>query len=252
MDWFEDEEFWRELYPYMFTPERFAAAAGQVAELLALTESQPRTVLDLCCGPGRHAVEFARAGLAVTGVDRSPFLLERARERASSAGASVEWVMEDVRRFRRPGAFDLACSIFTSFGYFPDEEDDLRVLRNVHESLRDGGAFVMELIGKERLARTWKDSLCMDFENGAVIVARPRLRDGWCRVDNQWTLVKDGRARTFHFEHSLYSGREIKDRLLSCGFAQVQIYGDLKGSPYGLDAARLVAVARKAGTAPAE
>lgn len=246
MDWFEEEEFWRELYPYMFPAERMAAADSQVGELLALTGFQGHTVLDLCCGPGRHAVEFARRGLAVTGVDRSPFLLERARERASESGVSIEWILDDMRLFRRPRAFDLACNIFTSFGYFEAEDDDLRVLRNVHESLKDDGVFVMEMIGKERMARTWQNSLVTDYPDGATIVARPRLRDNWSRVDNDWILLKDGRTRTFHFEHTLYSGRELKDRLLHSGFATVQLYGGLQGSEYGLDALRLVAVARKA------
>lgn len=243
--WFADDEFWRELYPYMFPAERMAASAEQVSQVLALAGLQNPVVLDLCCGPGRHSVEFAKRGLAATGVDRSPFLLDRARERAAEAGIGVEWILEDMRDFRRPQAFDLACSIFTSFGYFEAEEDDLRVLRNVHESLKPGGVFVMEMIGKERLARIWKDSICMEFPD-AFIVARPRLRDDWTRVDNEWTLVKDGRARTFRFEHALYSGRELKDRLCSSGFAEVRLYGGLDGSPFGLDAQRLVAVARKA------
>ena len=57
--------------------------------------------------------------------------------------------------------------------------------------------------------------------------------------------MKDGRARSFIFEHTIYSGRELKDRLLICGFNQVQLFGDLQGLPYGLDAQRLIAVARK-------
>jgi SAM-dependent methyltransferase len=248
MEWFEDEEFWRELYPYMFPAERIAAAAGQVEQLLALTGCNGRTVLDLCCGPGRHSVELAKLGFAVTGVDRSPFLLERARERASESGVTIEWVAEDMRRFRRPAAFDLACNIFTSFGYFETEDDDLRVLRNLHESLTAAGVLVIEILGKERLARTWQHSRCMDYPDGAMIVARPRIRDSWSRVDNEWILMKDGHTRTFHFEHTVYSGRELKDRLLSAGFAEVELYGDLEGSEYGLDALRLVAVARKSPT----
>src|ERR1700736_5314196 len=116
MQWFENEDFWRELYPYMFPADRFAAAHEQVDQVLALSGSSGRRVLDLCCGPGRHAVDFAQRGFEVTGVDGSPFLLGKARERAVEAGIAVEWVLEDMRRFRRPAAFDLACSLFTSFG----------------------------------------------------------------------------------------------------------------------------------------
>jgi SAM-dependent methyltransferase len=183
--------------------------------------------------------------LEVTGVDGSEFLLERARERGQEANVAVEWVQEDMRRFHRPGTFDLACSIFTSFGYFTDETDDLRVLRKVHENLRGGGVFVIELIGKEWLARNWQNSLVTEFPDGALLLQLPKVQADWRRIKNDWILVKFGHNRSFHFDHSIYSGRELADRLVACGFERVQLYGSLKGSPYDLDARRLVAVARK-------
>ena len=246
MDWFADEEFWRATYPYMFPPERMEAAAGQVEQVLALAGVTGGAVLDLCCGPGRHSVEFARRGFAVTGVDRSPFLSGRARERALEAGVAVEWVLEDMRRFRRPGAYDLACSMFTSFGYFESEADDLQVLRNLCESLKPGGVLVMEMIGLECLARMWEDSWCEDYPDGMTVIKRACLRDNWTRVENDWILLKDGRSRTFHFEHSLYSARDHRNSLWRSGFADVRIFGDLAGSEYGISARRLVSVARKA------
>jgi len=246
MEWFEDETFWRELYPHMFPPERFAAAPGQVDQVLSLAHSSGGAVLDLCCGPGRHAVEFARRGFSVTGVDRSPFLLERARERAAEAGVTVAWVLEDMRRFERASAFNLVCSLFTSFGYFEREEEDLEVLRHIHQSLKPGGVLVIEMLGKERLARVYQNVVCTESPDGALLLQRHEIRSDWSRIRNEWMLLKDGRYRTFHFEHTIYSGRELKERLLASGFAEVQLFGDLQGAPYGVDAARLVAVARKA------
>jgi 2-polyprenyl-3-methyl-5-hydroxy-6-metoxy-1,4-benzoquinol methylase len=77
--WFEDENFWESTYPLMFTAERFASAEAEVAELAKLTGSPFGRVLDLGCGPGRHSIPLARLGARVTAVDRSPFLLEKAR-----------------------------------------------------------------------------------------------------------------------------------------------------------------------------
>jgi len=245
MEWFENEDFWRDFYPFMFPAERFAAAREEVSRIVALTQCTAGAVLDLCCGPGRHAVGFAQSGFQVTGVDRSSFLLDRARELASQAGAAVEWIKEDMRSFVRPATFDLACNLFTSFGYFKDEQDDLRVLRNIHQSLRQRGVLVIEVVGKERLARTWQNTISSELADGSLIVQRPQLRDNWCRVYSDWTLIKEGRTRSFSFEHAIYSGRELKDRLLNCGFAQVQLFGDLQGSAYDLEAKRLIAVARK-------
>ena len=84
-----------------------------------------------------------------------------------------------------------------------------------------------------------------EHADGSVLIQRPKVLADWCRIGNDWTLVRDGQASTFHFEHNIYSGRELKDRLLASGFSSVRLFGDLKGSPYDRDAARLVAVARK-------
>ena len=130
-EWFEDEALWRDFYPFLFAEERLRLGADEVAQALALAgiaAPAGKAALDLCCGPGRHAVPLAQRGLRVTGVDRAALLLDRARERASLAAVDVEWVQADMREFRRPAAYDLALSLFTSFGYFAAPEDDLLVL----------------------------------------------------------------------------------------------------------------------------
>ena len=245
MEWFENETFWRELYPYMFPPERFEAAPSQVEQVLSLARLNGGAVLDLCCGPGRHAVEFARRGFTVTGVDRTPFLMDRARERAGEAHVAVQWVLEDMRTFEHASAFDLACSLFTSFGYFEREEEDLQVLRHVHRSLKPGGVLVIDVLGKERLARIYQPVVCTEFPDGTMLLQRHEVRDDWSRIRNEWNLLKDGRYTRFDFEHTIYSARELKERLLVSGFGEVQLFGDLQGARYGADASRLVAVARK-------
>jgi len=62
MEWFENGDFWRDFYPFMFPPERFAAAKDDVARILTLDQYSAGKLLDLCCGPGRHAVQFAQSG----------------------------------------------------------------------------------------------------------------------------------------------------------------------------------------------
>jgi ubiquinone/menaquinone biosynthesis C-methylase UbiE len=78
--WFEDESFWSEMYPFMFPEERFRLAEEQIEKALALVGYKEGTVLDLCCGPGRHSLALAKRGIQVTAVDRSEFLLHKAKE----------------------------------------------------------------------------------------------------------------------------------------------------------------------------
>ncbi|MEW6753326.1 MAG: class I SAM-dependent methyltransferase [Candidatus Latescibacterota bacterium] len=244
-EWFEDDSFWETLYPYLFPTERFAAAAGEVDQLLALVRFQGHAVLDLCCGPGRHCVELARRGFQVTGVDRTPFLLDKARQRGHEAGVGVEWVQQDMRGFCRPEAFDLAISLFTSFGYFDDQRQDVAVLANLHASLRPGGALVVDVVGKEALARKFTPTASTPYPDGALLVQRHGIFDHWSRIRNEWILLRDGRAITFRFHHTIYSAQELVDRFAQVGFARVAVYGGLDGQEYGTESWRLVVVGWK-------
>ena len=86
----------------MFADRKFEVADNQVANILELAGLEGGSVLDLACGPGRHAAVLAKRGFRVTGVDLSPSLLRRARDRARAEGVDVEWVQEDMRCFVRP------------------------------------------------------------------------------------------------------------------------------------------------------
>ena len=244
--WFEDEGFWESIYPFTFPAERFAAAEAEVAELGKLGGSPFRRVLDLCCGPGRHSIPLARLGARVTAVDRSPFLLEKARSRAELEKLAIEWVQEDMRSFVRPDAFDLAINLFTSFGYFGDEEN-LTVLQNVFRSLAPGGFFIIDILGKEIIAHGFASSAVEERPDGSTLVQTREIIDDWYRIRSHWFLIRDQKVAEVTFDTALYSGRELADLLKKAGFASVKLYGSLQGISYDLRAQRLVAVARKSG-----
>ena len=226
-EWFEDEVFWNKLYPFLFTDQKLEAAEAEVGSVLELAGLEQGDVLDLACGPGRHSVALAKRGFRVTGVDLSPFLLRKARERARAENVDVEWVQEDMRRFVRPEGFDLAISLFTSFGYFESKADDLRVLRNIHQSLRSGGALVIEMAGREPLARGFQATISKELADGRLLVERHQVVDDWTRIKNEWIVIEDDTATTFRFEVRIYSGQELKYRLLEAGFADVQLHGGM-------------------------
>jgi SAM-dependent methyltransferase len=245
--WFENEDFWRQTYPVMFPASRFESAADEVERLLALAGLRAGHVLDLCCGPGRHSVELASRGFRVTGVDQSKFLLAKARERAREVGVDIEFVHEDMRRFCRCGAYHLALSLFTSFGYFEDEEDNFVVLENLYTSLGPGGTLVVEVQGKEALARKFQPTgVSESLHGGTVLVERREVVRDWQCLRNHWTVLQDGKvAGDYCFPLWVYSGRELRELLARTGFANVELFGGLDGGPYDINASRLVAVARK-------
>jgi 2-polyprenyl-3-methyl-5-hydroxy-6-metoxy-1,4-benzoquinol methylase len=103
LQWFEDESIWQATYPFLFSEASFQTAAAEIQKIVALTGcASGAPVLDLCCGPGRHAIPFAKSGFNVTGVDRSAFLLSKAKSYAEREQVSITWMQEDMRRFQQP------------------------------------------------------------------------------------------------------------------------------------------------------
>ncbi len=244
-NWFEDETLWSYTYPFMFPASSFDKATEQVDQLIELSGVHAGVLLDLCCGPGRYAVPLALRGFHVTGVDSTSFLLEKAMGYASEKGVDVEWVQEDMRRFVRPESYDLAINMYTSFGFFDDPNENMAVLKSVHASLKPGRVFIIDVGGKEIIARIFEATGSTDLQDDGLIVQRRRVIDGWSRMENEWILIKDGSMRTLRLRHWLYSGKELSDMLGVAGFSSVRLYGDFDGSPYDQSAKRLVAVAEK-------
>jgi cyclopropane fatty-acyl-phospholipid synthase-like methyltransferase len=244
--WHDDDGFWKAWAPVMFPPERFKKAEVEVDQTLKLLKVKPgAAILDLCCGPGRHSVELARRGFKVTGVDRTRQFLAQARKLAAKSKLEVEFVLADMRRFRRPRAFDAVINMFTAFGYFRKQADDLRVLKNVYASLNPGGVFLMELIGKERIAKIFNPRTWHREPDGTIILEERWVEDDFGWIENRWSMIRKGRMRTHTVAHRLYSAVELRTLLKQVGFARVTAFGGLEGTPYDHDAQRLVLLARK-------
>ena len=245
--WHEQDKFWETWRQDMFPEKGWEAAGAEVDSLLSLMQLSPGSaVLDLACGPGRHALELARRGFVVTGVDRTAAYLDQARNCAHEEGLTVEWVQEDMRKFNRAEAFDAAINLFSSFGYFEDLADDRTVVSSIFGSLRPGGVFVMDLMGKEVLARIFQERDWHEGPNGTFMLKEHKICPGWDWIENRWILVEGEKRSEYRVAHRLYSAAELSSLLLDCGFALAEPYGDLQGAPYDHTAKRLVVVARKA------
>lgn len=243
--WHKDDAFW-ETMP-MFSDDRWAIAPGEVDAVIDLLGVDPgAAILDLCCGAGRHSLELARHGYRVTGVDRTAAYLREAQQKATAAELDLELVEADMRDFVRPGAFDGAINLWTSFGYFEDPAEDRLVAENICRSLKPGGRLVMEMMGKEVLARIFAPRDWFTLPDGSLFLQERKVIRDWTWMENRWILVDGNRQREYLVSHRIYDGAGLRQLLLSAGFAAVDLYGELDGSPYGPEARRLVAIAHKA------
>ncbi len=245
-EWYENDEMWELMEPILFSEARIAQSVSEVDAIKSLCKIQKDDrILDLCCGTGRHTLEFARRGHSVVGVDRTRLYLEKAMKTADEENLTIEFVLDDMRTFYRKNTFDIVLSMFTSFSYFEDHEEQMLVLRNIYASLRAGGRLILESIGKEILARIFNRHSWSEWPHGFILEEREPIED-WSKILNTWIFIEhNGSVHRWNVTHWLYSGNEIKQMLYSVGFSEVIIYGGLDGRDYDNEATRLVAIATK-------
>lgn len=100
------------------------------------------TVLDLCCGQGRHTRLLADRGYRITGVDLNSAALDRARSQSSGPATYREMDMRHVMEL--PGSFDAVINLWQSFGYF-DEVTNAGILEQVSRKLNPNGRLVLDI-----------------------------------------------------------------------------------------------------------
>jgi ubiquinone/menaquinone biosynthesis C-methylase UbiE len=228
-------DFWRAV----MTPEMTKAEADFFEKRLDVRPGG--RLLDVPCGDGRLALELARRGYRVTGVDISEDFLAAARDSAERAGLSIEWRRSDMRDLPWETEFDGAFCGGSSFGFLGDE-GDLDFLTAVFRSLEPGARFAMDgLKAAEVLLPQFRERHEMeigDIRFSAVNVYDHRTGS----TENAYTLTRGGRTETRLARHRIYTYREIVSMLERAGFERIQGFGSLEGEPFRLGRARLLVI----------
>ncbi len=114
-----------------------------------------KDVLDIACGTGRHAIEMAKRGYAVTGIDISENMLKVAKEKASDQTLQIEFVQKDMSKLDLDEGFDVAYSLFNSLSLITRNIDLIGFMNGVHRSLRKDGLLIVQ-VGNLWLYNCWK------------------------------------------------------------------------------------------------
>src|SRR5436309_4042679 len=222
--------------------ERTPIEIDQLEALLRLRP--PVRILDVPCGHGRHAIELARRGYDVTGVDLSPYLLDVAKARAETAGIGVRWLEGDMRRRVSGQTFDLVLNLFTSFGYFLEEADDRLVVQAAAAMLEPGGRFLLEVINGERVMGHFVEREWFTVGQAAVMERRSLDRSARRMMVERTVSSPAGDEVNVHAVR-LYDAPELESVLRDCGFDRVDLYGDWDGGPVTAESLRVLAVGKR-------
>lgn len=202
-------------------------------------------VLDVPCGSGRHAVELAARGLAVTGLDRSARMLDRARQRARGRGVEVEWVQGDMRQIPWRRRFDLVLNMFNSFGYF-GPEGDRKALEAMVDALRPGGRLLLDLPNRDHYVNQVPPSYWDETATHWVLCAF-RFDPRTSTAETDYTFVPKGGGTPEHRQTRVrwYTLPELEGWLAAAGAHVETVYGGWDDSPFELDSPRMIIVARR-------
>ena len=243
--WHDQDAFWELVEPMLFNTQRLELAKEQVQQVEKLLQLPGGArILDLCCGVGRHSIELADLGYAVTGVDRTQRYIEQARQTALERGLGPVFLVGDMRDYRSPDGYDAVLNMFGSFGYFADEADDRKVVANMYEALRPGGQVLIETMGKEILARQFQERNWHEVDD-LLILSEQKITQNWGRVETRWIAIRGTERIEHHVSIHSYSAVELSSLLADGGFREIRVFGSLDGIEYNQDAQRLVVVARK-------
>jgi D-alanine-D-alanine ligase len=253
-----DPEWWKTLFDetYLITDARTVCDEALTCrevdfleQILKLEKSWP--ILDLCGGQGRHSLELSRRGFRdVTVLDYSKVLIDLGIETAQREGLNTRFVRRDARDTALPDeGFKVIFVMANSFGYFVDEGENERILREAFRLLKPKGSLLLDLPHREYalknfVPRSWHET------NEEMVICRQRELDEDVVFGREMVICKKrGMIRDATYCTRLYSPERITALLKSASFISAGIHKDFvshgKKGDYGLMTNRMIVIAEK-------
>lgn len=245
--WYKDffEKYYLSIY---FKKEAFKNTQEETKFIIKILNlSEGAKILDLACGQGRHAIGLAKRGYEVIGLDLNNDFLNIAKKDAKKEKVKLRLIQGDMREKFFKNEFNAVINLFSSFGYFENEQENIKVLKNINKSLKPNGKFLIDLLNKKWFLkkfcgtkRTW-----FKIKNDYILEENyfDKKMKAWIRnISIIYPNKKIEHIKTFM---RLYSLLEIKNELRKTGFKILKTYGDYQGNKFTLLSPRLIILAQK-------
>jgi len=233
-----DSGWWNDIYPsfrpfFDTVPARVTHA--EVRYFVKKLGLKPGTrFLDCPCGIGRIGLPLARKGVRVTGVDIMRSFLDEFGDKAQRRHLSVKLVHSDMRRISFDRQFDAAGNLWTSFGYFAKESDNLLVLKKMYQALKPGGKFALYVINRDWIMVNYQSRFWSKLKGGVIL----EERDFDYRTSTSssvWHFDVGGKKQSFDVDIRMYSFHELVTMFESVGFVDIEGFGSINDDPISRD-----------------
>ena len=229
MSWFK-EWFNTPYYHILYKDRDFVEAENFIRNLTQdLQLSKDAKIIDLACGKGRHSVFLQQLGYEVLGVDLSEESIEHNKQFETSADESpkLTFKVHDMRNELYPNVssekVNAVFNLFTSFGYFDDDEDDRKVFSSVKNVLQNDGIFVLDFLNEKFVKNTLVDETTVT-KDGIDFLIKKRIEENHVIKD----IFFEDKGEPFHYfeKVKLHTLEEIKNIAEGFGFEAVKIWGN--------------------------
>jgi SAM-dependent methyltransferase len=208
-----------------------------------------KRVVDLGCGPGLYAREFAKTGARITGIDYSERSINYAFENVKSTYKNTDFINMNYLDLDYNESFDIATLIFYDFCVL-STKDQNRLLANIHRALKSNGIFIFDVVTENR--KTSEATSILVFDKGGFWSPEPYIEILKTSIYEeaegmQYTIIaEDGTTRVIRLYHRLFGLEAITSLLNDNHFEVERIYKNLQGEPLGEDSETFGIIARKA------
>jgi SAM-dependent methyltransferase len=224
------------------TDSRSDAEVASIVKLLEL--DPPMKILDLACGFGRHTNRLAKLCHTVTGVDYMPGFLNLARKQAAEMGVQVNYIEGDMRQVEFQDEFDRAYLMFTSFGYFEDDENE-QVVKNMARALKPGGHLMLDTLNRDLILKDFSSADVIE-KGSDLLINRFSFDVLTGRFHNRRIVIRSGIRKDKPYSIRMYNATEICGLLNRAGLVDYRLL-DENSQPLSARSRRMVVIAAKPG-----
>lgn len=217
-----------------------------------LQPAKEDNILDLCCGQGRHSITLARLGFAnVTGMDRSHYLIRRARNQSKAEQLQILFKEGDARKLPFPiDKFDFVMIPGNSFGYFESHQDDMKVLKGIFKVLKPGGKLLLDITDGDYVREHYEKRSWEWIDKNTFVCRERSLSQDVQRLVSREVItdVNKGVIADQFYAERLYGREQIIKLLTECGYSNPVIHDELvvksqRNQDLGMMAKRLLITA---------
>ena len=197
-------------------------------------------VLDLGCGRGRHSKTLSEFFKTLDGIDISKENIDFA---TSNKSKNQNFYLSDMRNFKMSNSYGYIFNLFTSFGYFDDLSDNVKVLENCNHHLKKNGLLIIDFLNANKIKKTIKNIQEIKTINNIIFEIDKYILNNY--IFKKIKIIDGDSVLNFVEKVQLFELDDFIKMLEKTGFTEISAFGDYKMNPYRSNSNRLILCAKK-------